>query len=118
MAVPSPVDIKVVWTAPNGSSLMTLSDLVMETPSRYTSEVELHSIDSTNVGEYTCTINFENETNVSAKKTLTVGKHMPLQRIHQGSLSIHTKSTNTGDAVFQISLEWVENSQLQTVSMT
>ena len=78
MAVPSPVDIQAMWTAPNGSSLMNLSDLVMETPSRYISEVELRSIDSTTAGEYTCTINIGKETKLSAKKTLTVGKHMSL----------------------------------------
>ena len=76
MDVPRPVDIQAVWTGPNGSSLV--SDLVTKTPSRYISEVELNFIDSTNAGEYTCTINIGKETSLSAKKTLTVGKHMPL----------------------------------------
>ena len=76
MDVPRPVDIQAVWTGPNGSSLM--SDLVTETPLRYLSEVELDSIDSTNAGEYTCTINIGKEISLSTKKTLTVGKHMPL----------------------------------------
>ena len=82
MPVPRPTNIQVVWTGPNQSSLT--SDLVKEAPSRYTSEVELDSIDSTYEGEYTCTVNIGKETNISAKKTLTVGKHMLLniQRVY------------------------------------
>lgn len=80
MDVLRPVDIQAVWTGPNGSLL--ISDLVTETPSRYISEAELDSIDSTNAGEYTCTINIGKETSLSAKKILTVDKHMPLQRIN------------------------------------
>ena len=84
MAVPRSVDIQATWTGPNGSSL--ISDLVTKTSSRYISEVELDSIDSTHQGEYTCTINIGNEISLSAKKTLTVGKHMPLRRISQKRL--------------------------------
>ena len=80
MAVPISVDIQVEWTGPNGSSLK--SDLVMETTSRYISEVELEAIDSTHEGEFTCTTNIGKEMSISAKKTLTVGKHMPLYRIN------------------------------------
>ena len=76
MPVPRQIDIQAMWTGPNGLSLT--SDLVTETPSRYTSEVELDSIDSTYEGEYTCTINIGKEINICAKKTLTVGKHMLL----------------------------------------
>jgi hypothetical protein len=76
MPVPRSIDLQAEWSGPNGSSLM--SDLATDTPSRYTSEVELDSIDSTYDGEYTCTINIEKEMSISAKKTLTVGKHMPL----------------------------------------
>ena len=93
MPVPRPIDLQAMWTGPNGSSLT--SDLVTETPSRYTSEVELDSIDSTYEGEYTCTVNIGKETNISesAKKTLIVGKHMLLQRINiqQAYLSKATK---------------------------
>ena len=77
--MPRQIEIQAIWTGPNQSSLA--SDLVMETPSRYTSEVELDSIDSTYEGEYTCTVNTGKETNISAKKTLTVGKHM-LQQVY------------------------------------
>ena len=80
MAMPMSVDIQVEWTGPNGTSLK--SDLVMETISRYISEVELEAIDSTYEGEYTCTTNTGKEMSISAKKTLTVGKHMPLYRIN------------------------------------
>ena len=80
MPVPRQIDFQAVWTGPNGSSLA--SDLVTEAPSRYTSEVELDSIDSTYKGEYTCTVNIGKEMSISAKKTLTVGKHMLLQRIN------------------------------------
>ena len=82
MPVPRPINIQVVWIGPNQSS--PTSDLVTETPSRYTSGVELDSIDSTYKGEYTCTVNIGKETNISAKKTLTVGKHMLLniQRVY------------------------------------
>lgn len=75
--VPRPVDIQVVWSGPNGSLLE--SDLVMETPLRYISDIELDAINSTYKGEYTCTTNVGKEMSISAKKTLTVGKHMLLQ---------------------------------------
>ena len=78
MPVKGSVNIQIVWTGPNGSANSS-SDLKMESPSRYISQVVFDSIESTNSGEYICTIHTGQQATLSAKKTLTVGEHMPLQ---------------------------------------
>ena len=56
VAVAVPVDMQVVWTGPDGSALMSTSDPVMHTPSRYISRVVIDSAELTHSGEYACTV--------------------------------------------------------------
>lgn len=72
-AVDVPVDLKVVWTTPHGSSMLA-SNLVMKSFSLYTSKIELNHISLADAGQYTCTVSIGNDASVTVQKDIQIGQ--------------------------------------------
>ena len=82
VAVAVPVDMQIVWTGADRSKLMSTSDPMMDSPSRYISRVVFDSVELAHSGEYTCTVHIGHQFILSAKKTITIGEHMILHAGH------------------------------------
>ena len=67
-----PVDIKILWTTPQGSILA--SNLVMKSFSLYTSKIVLSDVNVADAGQYTCAVSISNDVSTSAQKDVQIGQ--------------------------------------------
>ena len=73
-AVDVPVTISTVWTGPDSSILMSAApSSVMKSFTHYTSEAKLNYIDSTDSGNYNCTVSVGGKIRASVEKKITIG---------------------------------------------
>ena len=74
-AVDVPVSISIVWTAPEETyNIASTTNPVMKSLTLYTSSSTLNSVESSDSGNYTCTVSIESEIEVSARANIIIGK--------------------------------------------
>ena len=72
-AVDVPVTVSTVWTGPDGSILMSAAPPVMKSFTHYTSEAKLNYVESTDSGNYNCTVSIEGKIRISMEKKIVIG---------------------------------------------
>lgn len=73
-SVDQALPINTVWTTPNGQSLASSTPPEATSFTRYTSTALLGSIESTDAGEYTCTVSIGKELQTRVSRSITVGE--------------------------------------------
>ena len=73
-AVDVPVNVKTVWTGPDGTAITSATRAEMKSFTLYVSLSTLHSVESADSGNYTCTAGIENGVFVSASTNIKIGK--------------------------------------------
>ena len=75
--VTAPLSMMIVWKGPDGTAVVSPTRPEMKSLTLYTaSSSPLTSVDSTDSGEYTCTVRFENfGAEISASTNITIGKY-------------------------------------------
>ena len=69
------VNIKAVWTGPNGRTIVSASNVTMKSLTLYRSSYTLNSVESSDSGAYTCTMSIESGlVEVSTRTNITIGK--------------------------------------------
>ena len=69
-----PVSISTVWTGPDGSTLMSAAPPVMRSFTHYISKTKLNYVESTDSGNYTCSVSIRGKFRASVGKIVVVGK--------------------------------------------
>ena len=72
-SVDVPVTINTVWTGPDGTILTSATRPEKKSFTLYASVNTLHSVDSADSGNYTCTVSVEDGVEVSASTNITIG---------------------------------------------
>ena len=72
-AVDVPVSVSTVWTGPDGSTLMSAAPPVMKSLTHYTSDLKLNYVESTDSGNYNCTVSIGGKNRTSVEKKITIG---------------------------------------------
>ena len=72
-SVDVPVTINTVWTGPDGTILTSATRPEKKSFTLYASVNTLHSVDSADSGNYTCTVSVEDGVEVSASTNVTIG---------------------------------------------
>ena len=74
-AVDVPVTVNTVWTGPDGTILTSATRSEKKSFTLYASVNTLHSVDSADSGNYTCTVTVEDGVEVSASTNITIGMY-------------------------------------------
>ena len=69
-----PVNITIMWTGPDGSTVISATPPVMKSLTHYTSKVKLNYVESADAGSYTCTVNIGDKIREAVKTTVIMGK--------------------------------------------
>ena len=69
-----PLAVSMVWTGPDGTTVVTTTRPEMISFTLYSSSHTLDSVELADSGEYTCTVKIENEPEVHARTNITIGK--------------------------------------------
>ena len=72
-SVDVPVTINTVWTGPDGTILTSATRPEKKSFTLYASVNTVHSVDSADSGNYTCTVSVEDGVEVSASTNITIG---------------------------------------------
>ena len=113
-AVDVPVTVSTMWTGPEGSTLMYTNPPIRLSLTHYTSTAVLKDIELADSGEYTCTIDIENEITMSANNSVIVGRCKLACDFY---IIITLWLYCIGDGMFQLRLKRTEDCQLWTVSL-
>ena len=73
-AVDVPVTVNTVWTRPDGLTITSATNPTMKSLTLYTSSSTLNSVESSDSGDYTCTVSIGGGRGVSAKTNIIIGK--------------------------------------------
>ena len=73
-AVHVPVTVNTVWTGPDGAVITSATRPERKSFTLYASVNTLHSVDSADSGNYTCTVSVEDGDTVSSSANITIGK--------------------------------------------
>ena len=73
-AVDVPVTVNIVWTRPDGSTITSATNPTMKSLTLYTSSNTLNSVESSDSGNYTCTVSIGGRGGVSARTNIIIGK--------------------------------------------
>ena len=73
-AVDVPVNVKTAWSGPDGTAITSATRAKMKSFTMYVSLSILHSVESADSGNYTCTAGIENGLYVSASTNIKIGK--------------------------------------------
>ena len=69
-----PLTITTLWTGPDGSLLAPPKNAAGVSLTHYTSRTVYNSVESSDSGDYTCTVTIGSEVKTSVKKSIIVGK--------------------------------------------
>ena len=84
--------VNTVWTGPDGTILTSATRSEKKSFTLYASVNTLHSVDSADSGNYTCTVSVEGGIEVSASTNITIGMYYFTFCLYNNYYGLHTNS--------------------------